>query len=64
MLDVIGVAYLSGHGLICELMASTYGHELNNKLFLAMLDDESAWEKVTFKDSKRAPISYATPSYA
>ena len=64
ILDVIGDAYLLGHGLIGELRAYKSGHELNNKLFLAMLDDESAWEKVTFKDSKRAPISYATPSYA
>ncbi|MCH8248027.1 MAG: UDP-3-O-acyl-N-acetylglucosamine deacetylase [Proteobacteria bacterium] len=64
ILDVIGDAYLLGHGLIGELRAYKSGHELNNKLFLAMLDDESAWEKVTFKDSKKAPISYATPSYA
>jgi UDP-3-O-[3-hydroxymyristoyl] N-acetylglucosamine deacetylase len=40
------------------------GHELNNKLMRALLDDVSAWEEVTFEDSKKAPISYATPSYA
>ncbi|MDH5241525.1 MAG: UDP-3-O-[3-hydroxymyristoyl] N-acetylglucosamine deacetylase, partial [Gammaproteobacteria bacterium] len=33
-------------------------------LLRAMLADETAWEKVTFEDSKKAPISYATPSYA
>ena len=29
-----------------------------------MLDDESAWEEVIFEDSRKAPISYATPAYA
>ena len=64
ILDAIGDAYLLGHSLIGELRAYKSGHELNNKLLRAMLDDETAWEKVTFKDPKKAPISYATPSYA
>lgn len=64
ILDAIGDAYLLGHGLIGELRAYKSGHDLNNKLFRAMLADETAWEEVTFKDSKKAPISYATPSYA
>ena len=64
ILDAIGDAYLLGHGLIGELRAYKSGHDLNNKLLRAMLADESAWEEVTFKDSKKAPISYATPSYA
>jgi UDP-3-O-[3-hydroxymyristoyl] N-acetylglucosamine deacetylase len=50
--------------LIGELRAYKSGHDLNNKLFRAMLEDETAWEEVTFNDSKKAPISYATPSYA
>jgi hypothetical protein len=29
-----------------------------------MLADESSFEIVTFDDSSKAPISYATPSYA
>ncbi len=64
ILDAIGDAYLLGHSLIGELRAYKSGHDLNNKLFLAMLDDTSAWEEVTFADSRKAPISYATPSYA
>lgn len=64
ILDAIGDAYLLGHGLIGEMRAYKSGHGLNNKLLRAMLADESAWEEVTFKDSKKAPISYATPSYA
>jgi len=64
VLDAIGDVYLLGHGMIGELRAYKSGHELNNKLMRAMLDDESCYEEVTFEDSTKAPISYATPSYA
>ena len=64
ILDAIGDAYLLGHGLIGELRAYKSGHDLNNKLFCAMLDDESTYEEVTFDDSAKAPISYAAPAYA
>jgi UDP-3-O-[3-hydroxymyristoyl] N-acetylglucosamine deacetylase len=64
ILDAIGDAYLLGHSLIGELRAYKSGHDLNNKLMRALLEDKSAWEEVTFEDSKKAPISYATPSYA
>ena len=64
ILDAIGDAYLLGHSLVGEMRAYKSGHDLNNKLLRAMLADETAWEKVTFKDQKKAPMSYATPSYA
>ncbi|HSN50898.1 MAG TPA: UDP-3-O-[3-hydroxymyristoyl] N-acetylglucosamine deacetylase, partial [Woeseiaceae bacterium] len=40
------------------------GHDLNNKLLRALLEQESAWEEATFENGRKAPISYATPSYA
>ena len=64
ILDAIGDIYLLGHSLIGEFSANKSGHDLNNKLLRALLDDESAWEEVTFSDPKKAPISYATPAYA
>lgn len=64
ILDAIGDAYLLGHSLIGELAAYKSGHDLNNKLLRAMLADKSSYEEVTFEDSRKAPISYATPSYA
>lgn len=64
ILDVIGDAYLLGHNLVGEIRAYKSGHDLNNKLFRAMLEDESAWEVVTFDDPNKAPISYATALYA
>lgn len=64
ILDAIGDVYLLGHSLIGEFSAHKSGHDLNNKLLCAVLDNESAWEEVTFKDPRKAPISYATPAYA
>lgn len=64
ILDAIGDMYLLGHSLIGEYSAFKSGHDLNNKLLCALLDNEAAWEEVTYKDEERAPISYATPAYA
>lgn len=64
ILDAIGDVYLLGHTVLGEFRAYKSGHDLNNKLLRALLANESAWEIATFEDSKKAPISYATPSYA
>lgn len=64
ILDAIGDIYLLGRSLIGEFSAHKSGHDLNNKLLRALLDEQSAWEEVTFSDQKQAPISYATPAYA
>ena len=64
ILDAIDDVYLLGHSVIGEFRAYKSGHDLNNQLLLALLDQKSAWEEVTFADSRSAPISYATPSYA
>ncbi len=64
ILDAIGDVYLLGHSLIGEFRAYKSGHDLNNKLLRAVLANEAAWEEVTFADSRKSPISYATPSYA
>ena len=64
ILDAIGDVYLLGHSVIGEFRAYKSGHDLNNKLLRALLQESTAWEEVTFEDSRKAPISYATPSYA
>ena len=63
-LDAIGDLYLLGHCVIGEFRAYKSGHDLNNKLLRMLLDEQSAWDDVTFEDPKKAPISYATPAYA
>ncbi len=64
ILDAIGDVYLLGHTVIGEFSARKSGHDLNNKLLRALLEDQTAWEEVTFSDPEKAPISYATPAYA
>jgi UDP-3-O-[3-hydroxymyristoyl] N-acetylglucosamine deacetylase len=64
ILDAIGDVYLLGHCVIGEFRAYKSGHDLNNKLLRALLQESSAWDEVTFEDSRKAPISYATPLYA
>jgi UDP-3-O-[3-hydroxymyristoyl] N-acetylglucosamine deacetylase len=64
ILDAIGDVYLLGHSLLGEFSAHKSGHELNNRLLRALLKDETAWETVTFDDSKKAPISFAATAYA
>jgi UDP-3-O-[3-hydroxymyristoyl] N-acetylglucosamine deacetylase len=61
ILDSIGDLYLLGHSLIGAFSGYKSGHELNNRLLLALAQDEGAWEEVTFEDDSKAPISYAQP---
>lgn len=64
ILDAIGDMYLLGRCVIGEYRAYKSGHDLNNKLLRALLEQESAWDEVSFEDSRKAPISYVAPSYA
>jgi UDP-3-O-[3-hydroxymyristoyl] N-acetylglucosamine deacetylase len=61
ILDSIGDLYLLGRSLIGSFSGYKSGHSLNNKLLLALLADDDAWEEVTFEDASTAPISYAQP---
>jgi UDP-3-O-[3-hydroxymyristoyl] N-acetylglucosamine deacetylase len=64
ILDAIGDLYLLGHSLVGEFSGYRSGHELNNLLLRRLLEDETAWEAVTFEDRRKAPISYAGPVFA
>jgi UDP-3-O-[3-hydroxymyristoyl] N-acetylglucosamine deacetylase len=64
ILDAIGDLYLIGHSLLGEFTGYKSGHGVNNQLVRAVLEDESAWEIVTFDDKVDAPVSYATPAIA
>lgn len=58
ILDAIGDLYLLGHSLIGEFKGFKSGHALNNKLLLALLENEDAWEKVSFENDADAPIAF------
>ena len=64
ILDAIGDLYLLGHSLIGEFTGYKSGHGLNNQLILALRAEQDAWETVTFENTRKAPISYATPVVA
>ncbi|TAK75636.1 MAG: UDP-3-O-acyl-N-acetylglucosamine deacetylase [Gammaproteobacteria bacterium] len=61
ILDAVGDLYLLGSSLIGSFTGYKSGHALNNKLLRALLANQSAWEFVTFEDTKTAPISYVRP---
>lgn len=61
ILDSIGDLYLLGHSLIGSFSGYKSGHSLNNKLLLALMEQQDCWEEVTFEDSATAPITYAQP---
>ena len=64
ILDAIGDLYLLGHSLIGAFSGYKSGHSLNNRLLRALLENEKAWEAVTFEDVEEAPISYVQPAEA
>ena len=55
VLDAIGDLYILGHPIIGAFYAYKSGHALNNRLLRALLQDQSAWEYVSFDDEARAP---------
>ena len=64
VLDAIGDLYLLGNSLIGEFRAHKSGHALNNKLLRALMAQQDAWEVVTFEDTEKSPITFASPIMA
>lgn len=58
VLDAIGDLYLLGNSLLCEYRAHKSGHSLNNRALRLLMDQEDAWEYVTFDDEAHVPIAY------
>ena len=55
ILDAIGDLYLLGHPLLASFTAHKSGHALNNKLARALMEQQDAWEYVSFEDKAVAP---------
>lgn len=64
VLDAIGDLYLLGNSLIGEFRAHKSGHALNNTLLRALMAQQDAWEVVTFEDTEKSPITFASPVMA
>jgi UDP-3-O-[3-hydroxymyristoyl] N-acetylglucosamine deacetylase len=57
ILDAVGDLYLFGYSIIGEFSGFKSGHALNNALIRAVLEDEEAWEFVTFdSQDEKNPI--------
>ncbi len=59
ILDVIGDLYLLGYNLIGAYAGYRSGHVLNNRLLQLLLDNQDAWEIVSFDDWDEVPVTYA-----
>lgn len=64
ILDAIGDLYLLGHSVIGEFKAFKSGHTGHHQLREMLLQNQEAWEVITFEDKKISPISYAEPAFA
>lgn len=64
VLDAIGDLYLLGYSLIGAFSGFKSGHALNNRLLRTLMENESAWELVTFDDTDNVPISFIKPVHA
>jgi len=58
ILDAVGDLYLLGCMLIGEFTGFKSGHQLNNNLLRALIQQKDCYEEVAFEDAQRSPISY------
>ncbi|MBS4019276.1 UDP-3-O-acyl-N-acetylglucosamine deacetylase [Azonexus hydrophilus] len=56
ILDAVGDLYLLGHPLLAAYSSHKGGHALNNQLARALLQQQDAWELVSFAESAQAPL--------
>ena len=59
VLDAIGDFYMIGKPIIGRLEANKSGHALNNQLLRALVENQAAWELVTFENEDEAPEAVA-----
>lgn len=63
VLDAIGDLYMCGHSILGHLRAYKSGHAVNNQLLVALMEQQEAWEFVTFEEEQaEAPICYLEPA--
>jgi UDP-3-O-[3-hydroxymyristoyl] N-acetylglucosamine deacetylase len=62
ILDAVGDLYLLGSSLIGSFTGYKSGHALNNKLLCELLENQDAWEFVSYEEeAATAPITYIRP---
>ncbi len=61
ILDAMGDLYLIGKPLLAAYSAFRSGHALNNRLLRELLQQQDAFEVVTFDDERQAPAGFTQP---
>lgn len=64
VLDAIGDLYLLGYPLIGAFSANKSGHELNNRILRNLVENQSAWELVSYEDEEEVPIAFVRTAAA
>lgn len=59
ILDAIGDLYVVGYPLLASYHAYRSGHALNNQLLRVLVEQQDAFEIVTFEDGVKVPSGYA-----
>ena len=62
MLDAIGDLFMCGYNIIGDFKVYKSGHGLNNKLLRTLLENQHAWEFVTFDNAEKIPQGYSAPN--
>ncbi len=58
ILDAVGDLYLLGHSLIGAFEGYKSGHDLNNRILNELMDNESAWEEVSYESFEDLPVNF------
>jgi len=61
VLDAVGDLYLLGYSLIGAFCGHKSGHALNNHLLRTLVQQQDAWEIVTFEDPASVPVWLTDP---
>lgn len=64
ILDAIGDLYTLGYAIIGAFHGHKSGHAVNNLLLRALLQNEDAWELVSYEDKASAPVRYLDDQWA
>jgi UDP-3-O-[3-hydroxymyristoyl] N-acetylglucosamine deacetylase len=64
ILDAMGDLYVIGKPMLAAYSAFRSGHALNNKLLRELLQQQGAYEVVTFENERQAPAGFAQPVQA
>lgn len=58
ILDAIGDMYMTGYQVLGDMSSFKSGHELNNLLLRAIMENTDSWSWVEYTDNKPAPVDF------